>query len=84
MAGKSSPHRYTVRKQSSGYAYSVGYVVWDTLRRGRVSVHASLTRESAQHEADNLNIGALVRDYADDPRPYETRRAEAEVTYRNM
>jgi hypothetical protein len=48
----------------------------------RVSVHASVTREGAQASADDLNIGAMVKDHAEDPRPYAERRAEAEAAYR--
>lgn len=73
---------YTVRKQSSGRAASVGYFVFNTQDEQRVSVHASRRRDSAQHEADQLNIAALVLDHADDPRPYDLRRAEADAAYR--
>lgn len=74
--------RYTVRKQSSGYAASVTFYVYDTARKGRVSVHAARTSESAQHDADSLNVGALILDADVDPRPYATRRAEAEAAYK--
>lgn len=47
--------RYTVRKQSSGYTASESFYVYDLQRKGRVSVHASRSRESAQHDADSLN-----------------------------
>lgn len=73
--------RYTVRKQSSGRTFSETFYVYDTVRKGRVSVHAVRARETAQHEADALNIGDMVKDYADDPRPYAERLAEAEAAY---
>lgn len=72
--------RFTVRKQSSGYSHSVTFYVYDTTRRGRVSVHA-MSREQAQASADDLNISDMVAPAADDPRPYEARRAEAEAAY---
>jgi hypothetical protein len=68
--------RYTVRKQSSGYTASETFYVYDLVKQGRVSVYAT-SRQSAQLDADTLEIGAMVREYADDPRPYEVRRAEA-------
>lgn len=74
--------RYTVRKQSSGYTFSETFYVYDTVRKGRVSVHAARSREAAQHEADALNIHSLVKDYVDDPRPFAERLAEAERIYR--
>jgi hypothetical protein len=46
--------RFTVRKQSSGYSHSETFYVYDTKRKGRVSVHAS-ARECAQADADSLN-----------------------------
>jgi hypothetical protein len=46
--------RYTVRKQSSGYTASVTFYVYDTVRKGRVSVHAG-SRESALVDAARLN-----------------------------
>jgi hypothetical protein len=72
--------RFTVRKQSSGYTLSETYYVWK-LGAGRVSVHAG-TRECAQSDADDLNIGDLVKPHAEDPRPYAVRRAEAGAAYR--
>lgn len=73
--------RFTTRQQSSGYTRSVTYFVYDTVQKGRVTVHAALARRSAQCDADRLNAAELVLDHADDPRPYEVRRAEAEAAY---
>jgi hypothetical protein len=72
--------RYTVRKQSSGYAFSETFYVYDLVGKGRVSVHAG-TRETAQAEADSLNVSDLVKKHAEDPRPYDVRRAEAQAKY---
>ena len=72
--------RYTVRKQSSGYTFSETFYVYDTKRKGRVSVHAG-TRESAQADANDLNISDAVQDYDDDPRPYTVRLAEATAAF---
>lgn len=76
---------YTTRKQSSGYASSVSYLVWKLARDGksggRVSVHAHRHRDAAQVAADELNIAALVLPHAEDPRPYDVRRVEAELAY---
>lgn len=72
--------RYRVRKQSSGYALSETFYVYDLVRKSRVSVHAG-SRESAQADADSLNVGDMIRDHADDPRPYAQRRAEAIAIY---
>jgi hypothetical protein len=76
--------RYTVRKQSSGRTASVTFYVYDLQRKGRVTVHAARSREAAQHEADALNVSDLVRDYADDPRPYAERLAEAAAAYAQL
>ena len=73
--------RYRVRKQSSGYASSVSYYVYDLLRKGRVTVHAYRTREAAQVNADALNVQDMVKDHAVDPRPYKERLAEAQRVY---
>ncbi len=73
--------RFTVRKQSSGYTYSVKYYVYDTVSKGRVSVHAMLTRDAAQASADALNISDMVKPHAEDPRPYDVRHAEATAAY---
>lgn len=73
--------RYTVRKQSSGYTFSETFYVYDTQRKGRVSVHAHRSREAAQCDADGLNISDMVKDYADDPRPYDERLAEATAAF---
>lgn len=72
--------RYRVRKQSSGYTFSETFYVYDLVRKGRVSVHAG-TRESAQADADALNVSDMVRDHAEDPRPYAERRAEAAAAF---
>lgn len=73
--------RYRVRKQSSGYSASETYFVYDLVRKGRVTVHAHRTRESAQAEADSLNVTSMIKDYEDDPRPYLERRAEAAAAF---
>lgn len=72
--------RFTVRKQSSGYAASVTFYVYDTVSKGRVSVHAG-SREQAQAQADDLNIGDLVKPHSEDSRPYAVRRGEAATEY---
>lgn len=69
--------RYTVRKQSSGYTSSTTYYVYDLVKKGRVTVHAHQTPEGAWADADTSEIGAMVADYDQDPRPYAVRRAEA-------
>lgn len=50
-------------------------------RASRVTVHPHLTPEAAQAEADELCVSALVRPHAEDPRPYETRLAEARAEH---
>lgn len=75
---------YVVRKQSSGRTLSETYIVVRNPGAQRVSVHGAISKVTAQHEADQLNIGTLVRDYADDPRPYAVKRAEAEQRYQEM
>lgn len=74
-------NRYRVRQMQSGYTGEVKYNVV-RLDGGRVNVHAYPSRRSAQVAADDLNIGDMVADFADDPRPYAARRAEAEAAYR--
>jgi hypothetical protein len=71
---------FIVRGQSSGYGVFEKYIV---VKRdgGRVTTWPHSTREAAQAEADELNIGAMVKDFADDPRPYRTRLDEAERQY---
>lgn len=76
-------HPFRVRKQTSGYNGITKYIVV-MLRNGRaerVSVHAHITRESAQMAADDLNISDMVKDYDQDPRPYAERLAEARAAY---
>lgn len=74
---------YQVRKQTSGRSWDTYIVVRNPGGR-RVSVHPFTSRHAAQASADALNIGAMVEDHADDPRPYAERRAEAEAAYRAM
>ncbi len=76
--------RFTVRKQTSGYSGSVRYYVYDTVSKGRVSVHAEILRDSAQFQADALNISNMVLPHAEDPRDYEVRLAEAAVKYAEL
>lgn len=73
--------RYRVRQQKSGYNGGVTFYVYDLVGKGRVTVHAHSVRESAQVDADNLNVSDMVRDYDEDPRPYAVRRAEAIATF---
>jgi hypothetical protein len=76
-----SAERFTVRKMVSGRTGVAKFYVYDTVSKGRVTVHAHLLRDSAAAEADSLNIGDMVRPHAEDPRPYDERRAEAEESY---
>ena len=71
---------YTVRKMSSGRTFSIR---WNVICRtgGRVNVHAHPTRESAQHNADELIVSALVLPHELDPRDYEVRHAEARAAW---
>lgn len=73
--------RFVVRKQTSGRNGDVKFYVFSKTRNSRITVHGHLRRESAQHEADSLNIADLILDYELDPRPYEVRLAEAEAAY---
>lgn len=77
MTTMNTRRRYTVRKQSSGRTTSETFFVYDVVRRGRVSVHATVSRRSAQLEADDLEVSEMVRPHAEDPRPYAVRLAEA-------
>lgn len=76
MAGK-----FSVRKMVSGRNGDVRWIVVKNPGGRRVSVHAEILRSVAQATADRLNISAMVKDYAEDPRPYEVRRAEAEAAF---
>ena len=76
-----SKNRYTVRKQSSGYSASVRYYVYDTVSKGRVTVHAYLLRDAAQADADGHNILDMVKPHDEDPRPFEVRYEEAKAVY---
>lgn len=82
METETKRHPFAVRKTTSGYNGITKFLVVRNPGGRRVSVHAHLTRESAQAAADDLNIGAMVKDFDLDPRPYAVRRAEAEATYR--
>jgi hypothetical protein len=73
--------RYTVRKQSSSYTRSDTYYVYDLVKRGRVTVNAHRSPESAQSDADRLEVSDMVRDHADDPRPYAVRLADAAARF---
>lgn len=66
---------YTVRQTKSGYTSGTKYLVF--YKGQRVSVHAHFSTRSAWNVANGLNISDLVRPAAEDPRPYEVRRAEA-------
>lgn len=73
--------RYTVRKMTSGWNGDVKWYVFDTVKKGRVSVHAMIGRDAAQLSADELNISDMVKPHAEDPRPYEERLAEARAAF---
>jgi hypothetical protein len=75
-------HPFTVRAQSSGYTRSETFIVVRNPGGRRVTVNPHYAREHAQADADALNIAAMVKDEADDPRPYRVRYAEAEAAYR--
>lgn len=75
-------HPYAIRQTTSGYNGVTKFLVVKNPGGRRVSVHAHITRQSAQAEADDLNIGEMVKPHAEDPRPYAERRAEAEAAYR--
>lgn len=74
-------HPYQVRKQTSGRSWDTFIVVLNPGGR-RVSANPHVTRESAQASADDLNIGAMVKPHAEDPRPYAERHTEAAAAYR--
>lgn len=73
--------RFTVRKQSSSYALSETFYIYDLVRKGRVTVWPHPTREGAQSDADELEIEAMVWDYEDDQRPYAVRITEARARF---
>lgn len=73
--------RYTTSKMTSGYNGVSRYYVYDTVSKGRVTVHAHLMRSTAELQADQLNISDMVKPYDEDPRPYEVRLAEATEAY---
>lgn len=76
-------HPFRVRQMTSGRTGITKYIVVK-LSGGvahRVSVHAHISRDSAQYEADDLNIAEMVLPYDEDPRPYAIRQAEAAATY---
>lgn len=84
MTTTSPSHPFRVRAQTSGYNGVTQYIVVK-LRDGRARRVSTepLSKGQAQAQADQLNIGAMVKDYDDDPRPYAVRRAEAEAAYRS-
>lgn len=54
--GRANPRRpYGVRKQSSGYASSVKWIVVLNPGSRRVSVHGTVSREAALAEAEAMN-----------------------------
>ena len=77
-------HPFIVRKQVG--RGGARYVVM--MRRGktlsRVSTGNHLTEQSAQEEADGLNISAMVLPYDEDSRPYDVRLAEATAKFRGV
>lgn len=81
MEFNTSNHPYQVRKQTSGRSWDT-YIVVKNPGGRRVSTWPHTTRETAQADADDLNIQAMVKPYAEDSRPYEVRLAEATATYR--
>jgi hypothetical protein len=72
---------FSVRKQVSGWTGDEKFIVVVKKTGSRVTVHAHLVREHAQAHADQLNIGEMVKPYAEDPRPYDVRLEEARCTY---
>jgi hypothetical protein len=73
---------FTVRTTTSGHNGMTKYPVYNGPRR--VSVHAYGTREGAQANADELNIGAMIKDHAEDPRPYQEKLADARAEFRKQ
>lgn len=71
---------FKVRETRSGRTAGTKYLVFNGAER--VSVHAHAYRVSAQREADELNIAAMVKDHAEDPRPYAERLSEAREAFR--
>lgn len=74
-------HPFQVRKVTSGRVSGETWIVVMNPGGRRVSVHAHHSRRSAQLEADDLNVGAMVKPHAEDPRPYAERLAEAQAAY---
>ncbi len=75
--------RYQVRDEPPSDMHpSQAWYVEDTHRKARVSDHPTLSRVTAQDDADRRNITGMVKDYEADPRPYGDRYAEAEENYR--
>jgi hypothetical protein len=74
-------HPYAVRQVRSGRTGAMQYIVVKNPGGRRVTFPAHATRQAAQSDADRLNIGAMVKPEAVDPRPYEVRRDEAEAAY---
>lgn len=74
-------HPFQVRKVTSGRTGVTKFIVVKNPGGRRVTVHAHFLREGAQADADELNIAALVKPHAEDPRPYDVRLAEAEADY---
>lgn len=74
-------HPFTVRQITSGFTGTTKFVVTKNPGGRRVSTWLHITRESAQAAADKLNIEAMVKDFDDDPRPYQERLTEAQAAY---
>ena len=72
---------YRVRKQSAGSRGTFDAYIVVKLGGGRATTWPHVNRADAQAEADRLNVGDMVRDYAEDPRPYDVRRADAQRDY---
>jgi hypothetical protein len=72
---------FTVRSTTSGHNGITKYLVHDGPRR----VSARLRdQEGAQANADRLNIGAMVKDHAEDPCPYQEKLAEDRAEFRKQ
>jgi hypothetical protein len=81
MGSTTSRLPFQVREQTSGRSGVTSYVVVRNPGGRRVSTEPSPVREIAEAQARDLNVGSLVLDHAEDPRPYDERRAEAGRVY---
>lgn len=71
-------HPFAVRKTTSGYNGSTSYLVVKNPGGHRVSVHSHIAPETAQSEADDLNVMDLAKSmWTEDGAPFDERMAEA-------